>query len=220
MKRILEPILNAATVLLLLGAVYGVSRPESQLRSSIRAWREDRQLAREVEQLWPVLTKGGNRLDAGSGPVTLVEFGDYECPACKAAHVTLGKFTSEHADVGIIYRHLPLTAIHPAAKGAARASICAAQQGRFRQLHHYFYEADEWKRSQDWVAAAQVAGVQDLNAFARCLGTRETDERVTSDSLLAATLRLSGTPAFVSRTGVAKGAQKDSVLLQLIDGSD
>ena len=65
-------------------------------------------------------------------PVTLVEYGDFECPYCAAAHVIVNKVQEFMTDqLRFVFRHFPLTQIHPHAEPAAEASEAAAAQGQF-----------------------------------------------------------------------------------------
>ncbi|OGK14260.1 hypothetical protein A2861_01820 [Candidatus Roizmanbacteria bacterium RIFCSPHIGHO2_01_FULL_38_15] len=83
-------------------------------------------------------------VDVGNSPVrgkadakvTIVEFSDFECPFCIRAFPTVKQIQKEYPnDVKIVYKHFPLTSIHPHAQAAAEASMCAAEQGKFWEYH-------------------------------------------------------------------------------------
>jgi protein-disulfide isomerase len=79
-------------------------------------------------------------LGAEHAPVTVVEYGDFECPSCKTAapavKMLLGNFTER---VRVIYRHFPLEQPHPHALGAAEAAECAGAQGKFWEMHDVLF---------------------------------------------------------------------------------
>jgi protein-disulfide isomerase len=74
-------------------------------------------------------------------PVTIVEYGDFECPNCKqakpAVEIVLGRYPEQ---VRFVYRHFPLTDVHPHALAAAEAAECAGAQGRFWEMHETLFE--------------------------------------------------------------------------------
>ncbi|MBP9691455.1 thioredoxin domain-containing protein [Candidatus Woesebacteria bacterium] len=73
--------------------------------------------------------------------VTIVEFSDFECPFCARAYQTVNQIKSEFPnDVRIVYKHLPLTNIHPNAQGAAEAAVCAQAQGKFWEMHDKLFD--------------------------------------------------------------------------------
>ncbi len=68
-------------------------------------------------------------------PVTVVEYGDYECPFCGQAEPVVRELLADFGDVRYVWRHLPLTDVHPHAQLAAEAAEVAALQGRFWDMH-------------------------------------------------------------------------------------
>ncbi len=91
------------------------------------------------------LTPPAGKRDHAQGPedapVTLVEYGDFECPYCAAAYLIVKKIQEAMGDqLRFVFRHFPLTQIHPHAEGAAEASEAAAAQGRFWEMHDLLYE--------------------------------------------------------------------------------
>ncbi len=86
----------------------------------------------------------GNSPAIGSkdAKVTIVEFSDFECPFCSRAFGTVKQIIDAYPnDVKIVYKHLPLSNIHPNAQKAAEASICAGDQGKFWEMHDKMFEA-------------------------------------------------------------------------------
>ena len=68
-------------------------------------------------------------------PVTLVEYGDFECPYCGRAESVIRALLADYGDLRYVWRHLPLTDVHPHAMLAAEGSEAAAQQGKFWEMH-------------------------------------------------------------------------------------
>ncbi len=104
----------------------------------------------------------------------------------------------EYPEITVGYLHLPLD-FHAAAEGAARSAICAENQGRFLQIHRRFFETSGWLADTNWVREAEAAGVADLEGFASCLQSDETDERLARDARIAESLGARGTPAMVNK---------------------
>jgi protein-disulfide isomerase len=81
-------------------------------------------------------------LGAPHAPVTIVEYGDFECPNCKQAAPAVKLLLNKYAGrVRLVYRHFPLEEVHPHALGAAQASEAAAGQGKFWQMHDLLFES-------------------------------------------------------------------------------
>ncbi|AEB46646.1 DsbA family protein [Micromonospora gifhornensis] len=77
-------------------------------------------------------------------PVTIVEYGDYQCPFCGQAHASLQEVLRERADtVRLVYRHFPIANLHPYAEMAAEAAEAAGRRGRFWEMHDWLYEHQE-----------------------------------------------------------------------------
>ena len=85
--------------------------------------------------------------------VTIVEFGDYQCPACGAAHPIVKSVLEEYKDntnVNFVFRHFPLDSIHPNAHISSEAAEAAGAQGKFWEMHNILYERQEqWSTLPD-----------------------------------------------------------------------
>src|SRR5690242_15272210 len=75
--------------------------------------------------------------------VTVVEYGDFECPHCGRAHIILKELRALESRFRLVFRHFPLTAIHPHAEPAAEASEAAGAQGQFWEMHDLLFEHQE-----------------------------------------------------------------------------
>ncbi len=211
----LSGILTATTNIVVIGTVaFLLGRPGGAAFETVKEYRAKTQLRKRISQEWNDFIQVGGRIDEGKGPVALVEFSDYQCPFCKQAHGALSKFLAGHPDVGILYRHFPLS-IHPAAEGAARSAICAEREGRFLQMHVRLFETSEWQTDTNWTREAIAAGVVDTLQFKACLRSQLTSTRLDRDKSLGARLAVSGTPTFVYPKGIRAGIISPEELLEI-----
>src|SRR5579863_2964027 len=105
--------------------------------------------------------------------VTVIEYGDFECPNCKMAAQTAGLLVERFASmVRFIFRHFPLTEAHPHAVLAAEASETAAAQGRFWQMHDLLFQNQTHLKEKDLHRYAGLAGL-DLVRY-----TAEMDDHI------------------------------------------
>ena len=93
-------------------------------------------------------------------PVTVVEYGDFECPYCGRAEPAVRELLSDFADLRYVWRHLPLTDVHPHAQLAAEASEAAADQGAFWEMHDLLLEHQDALRLPDLARYAQRLGLE------------------------------------------------------------
>ncbi len=129
-------------------------------------------------------------------PLTLVEYGDFECPFCSRA---TGSIRDVHRHFGdelrYVFRHLPLDDSHPHARFAAEAAEAAAAQGRFWDMHdHLFVNNDALTEDDIYEHAAQVG--LDIDRFAEDMRLGRYRHRVEDDDLDAASSDVHGTPTF------------------------
>ncbi|MCW3006225.1 MAG: nhaA [Solirubrobacterales bacterium] len=133
------------------------------------------------------------RVDA---PVTLVEYGDYECPYCGHAAPTIQKLLDHLPDeLRYVFRHLPLTDVHADAQAASEAAEAAGAQGRFWEMHDLLMENQDSLRSMDLYRDADAIGL-DLDRFSEDLRRRRYAPRVAEDVQSADSSGVSGTPTF------------------------
>jgi Na+/H+ antiporter NhaA len=132
------------------------------------------------------------RLDA---PVTVVEYGDFECPYCGQAEPVLRELLADFGDVRYVWRHLPLTDVHPHAMAAAYASEAAAEQGKFWELHDLLLAHQEALTLPELVGLARQLGL-DVARFRDGLGQQIGTERIAEDIESADLSGVSGTPTF------------------------
>lgn len=187
--------------------------PHGVLYTRWKDWRKAVRTRETIAQLWPALVKAGERVDVGRAKPTLVEFADYQCPFCRQSDEVLNQWLVRH-DVGVVYLHFPLR-IHPAAEGAARAAICAAHQGRFRQMHRRLFETTAWEQDSNWTREANAAGVPDLGRFRGCLASAAVTGQIQADMALGRKLGVTGTPTFISPDQLQVGTVTPTLLSEL-----
>jgi Na+/H+ antiporter NhaA len=129
------------------------------------------------------------------GLVTIVEYGDLECPYCGQAEPVIRELLAGHADVTYVWRHLPLDDVHPHARIAAEATEAAAAQGAFWQMHDLLLTHQDALKLFDLVRYAGELGL-DVEAFTDAVKQRAYSARVQSDVDSADLSGVTGTPTF------------------------
>jgi Na+/H+ antiporter NhaA len=128
-------------------------------------------------------------------PVTLVEYGDFECPYCGQAEAAVRDLLADFGDLRYVWRHLPLTDVHPHAQLAAEATEAAAAQGKFWELHDLLLDRQEALEAKDLMRYAAEIGL-DVERFKRDLINRVGQAKVAADQDSADLSEVSGTPTF------------------------
>lgn len=131
-----------------------------------------------------------------TAPVKLVEYGDYECPYCGMAHPIVNEMKRRLKDqLCFVYRHFPLTQIHPHAEHAAEAAEAAGAQGKFWQMHSMLFEHQ--KALDDAHLVVYAARLQlDTERFERELAEHLYVVRVNEDFMGGVRSGVNGTPTF------------------------
>jgi Na+/H+ antiporter NhaA len=149
-------------------------------------------------------------------PVTLVEYGDYQCPYCGQAEVVIRGLLDEFGDeLRYVWRHLPLGDVHLNAQMAAEATEAAAAQGAFWPMHDRLLEAQEELMLEDLRRDAEALGL-DVERFWDELRRREYAERVAEDVASADTSGVAGTPSFFINGRRHKGAYDVATLTEAV----
>jgi protein-disulfide isomerase len=128
-------------------------------------------------------------------PVTVVEYGDFECPFCGRAESAVRELLAEFGDVRYVWRHLPLTDVHPRAQAAAEAAEAAAAQGAFWRMHDLLLDHQDALKASDLVSYAERLGL-DVERFEDDLRRRAGAARIEEDVDSADLSGVSGTPTF------------------------
>jgi len=128
-------------------------------------------------------------------PVTLVEYGDFQCPYCGQAEPIIRELLTDFGDLRYVWRHLPLGDVHPQAQLAAEASEAAAAQGAFWQMHDLLLDHQGALGPKDLIRYAGQLGL-DVDRFTEELRAHTWSDRVAADVESADLSGVAGTPSF------------------------
>jgi protein-disulfide isomerase len=129
-------------------------------------------------------------------PVTLVEYGDYECPYCGAAYPIIKQVQSRMGDrLRFVFRNFPITTSHPHAEQAAEAAEAAAAHGTFWEMHDLLYENQQHLEQSDLRRYAEQLGL-DGREFDEELARHVHADRVREDFMSGVRSGVNGTPTF------------------------
>ena len=156
---------------------------------------------------------------AKDAKVVLVEFSDFQCPYCAKAEETLKQFMAKHQDkVTLVYKHLPLTQIHPNALPAAKAAWAAGQQGKFWEFHSALFAQQPQLGEPLYQEIAKTLKL-DLPKFDRDRASDAATQAIEQDTKMATQLGVDGTPFFVMNgqafSGGVQLADLEATLAQL-----
>ncbi|MFF7608134.1 Na+/H+ antiporter NhaA [Streptomyces parvulus] len=178
---------------------FAVSWGVSAAIGLLPAARRARALLGTSEPLTDLGVSVDERHDHVRGPadaaVTLVEYGDFECPYCGRAEGVVRDLLGSETDVRYVWRHLPLTDVHPHAQAAAEAAEAAARQGRFWDMHDRLLDHQDELGERDLLRHARELGL-DMEVFREDLARRRGARRIAEDVDSADLSGVSGTPTF------------------------
>jgi Na+/H+ antiporter NhaA len=148
-------------------------------------------------------------------PVTVVEYGDFECPYCGRAEPVVRELLQEFGDVRYVWRHLPLSDVHANAQLAAEAAEAAARQDAFWEMHNLLFKHQDALRPRDLISYAQELGL-DVERFTDDLREHTGSARVAEDVDSADLSGVSGTPTFFINGRRHYGAYDIAALSQAV----
>jgi protein-disulfide isomerase len=129
-------------------------------------------------------------------PVTLVEYGDYECPYCGAAYPIVKEVQARMGDrLRFVFRNFPITTSHPHAEQAAEAAEAAGAQNQFWEMHDLLYENQAHLGDADLRSYAEQARL-DVERFGKELDEHVHAARVREDFMSGVRSGVNGTPSF------------------------
>jgi protein-disulfide isomerase len=132
-----------------------------------------------------------------NAPIVLFKFSDFQCPYCAVAAGNMNEFVGQHEDeILYVYKHFPLTQIHPEAMPSAKAAWAAGQQGQF-WLYHDGLFVNQNRLGEDLYVELAEAMQLDMEQFNRDRASAEADAAIGQDLALAEQLQLQGTPSFI-----------------------
>ena len=139
----------------------------------------------------------------GSKNVTLVEYGDFQCPACRAYHPIVKSLFDTYKDrIFFQFRNYPLESLHQNARAGARAAEAAHLQGKFWEMHDALYENQQtWGTASDplsfFTGYAKQVGVSDLTKFSTDYKSTVVNDVINADMKEGGKFSITGTPTFV-----------------------
>jgi protein-disulfide isomerase len=149
---------------------------------------------------------------AQEAPATLVIYGDYECPYTRQAYRAVQRvLADEPARLRFVFRHFPLTRIHPHAKHAAEAAEAATAQGTFWTMHDALFAHQHALEDADLVRYAQVVGL-DVERFERELNAHAHTSRIQEDVRSGLASGVQGTPTLFFNGVLHMGGYDDATL--------
>src|SRR5712691_8170588 len=147
-------------------------------------------------KLTPLVSQRDHQQGPETAPVTLVEYGDYECPYGREAYPIVKEIQRRLGDrMRFVFRNFPLTQSHPHAEHAAEAAEAAGAQGKFWEMHDSLFEHQQALDDHHLVAYAAELQL-DLPRFERGLTEHRFAPRVREDFLIGVRSGVNGTPTF------------------------
>lgn len=155
-------------------------------------------------------------------PVTLVEYTDYQCPFCaRHSQMVLPQLAKNFIETGklrYVLRDFPLAAIHPNAGKAHEAAHCAAEQGKYWELHDQLFANQNALQADNLAGYATTAGVGDAAAFQACLDSGKYEGQTKAGVTDGTKAGVRGTPSFALGRTEADGAVKAVKLIRGAQG--
>lgn len=207
-NNLIGKVIVIITVLVVAGAVFwGIRTQDSGSKSvNVEVTDEDKYL--------------GDK----NAKVTLVEYSDFQCPACKAYEDIVKEIRNAYSaeDLRIVYRHFPLRSIHPNADLAAQATEAAGEEGKFWEMKdELFKNQAEWSKEKDprglFGAYAKAIGLDVAEFEEDLLPEDDSKERVEKDYQSGVALGINSTPTFILNGVVIKNPQTVDEFKALID---
>ncbi len=171
----------------------------------------------EAELAMPVSEDRDHIQGPSDATVTLVQYGDYECPYCGAAYPIIKEVQDRMGErLRFVFRNFPITTSHPHAEQAAEAAEAAASQGRFWQMHDLLYENQKRLRDQDLRSYAEQLGL-DVALFEKELSEHVHATRVHEDFMSGVRSGVNGTPTFYINGVRHDGSYDSETLLDALE---
>ncbi|MBI3290957.1 DsbA family protein [Candidatus Falkowbacteria bacterium] len=165
----------------------------------------------------PEVTSADHIRGNANAKITMIEYSDFQCPFCQRHAPTLSQLLDQYGDdIRLVYRHFPLTSIHPQAQKSAEASECAAEQGKFWEYHDILFANQS---ALDNASLKSYAGQLRLNQsqFDNCLDSGKYASEVNQQAQDAVSSGITGTPGTWVNDELVKGAYPVETFQQLID---
>lgn len=170
----------------------------------------------DISKISPISNNDYIRGDKNA-KLTLIEYSDFQCPFCARHIPTLDKILEEYkGQVRLVYRHLPLTSIHPQAQKAAEAAECAGEQGKFWEMHDKMFDNQRALSIDNLKSYAKDLGLNS-SQFDNCLDSGKYASKVNKHAREAAAAGVTGTPGTFVGDQLVKGAVPYESFKSIID---
>ncbi len=172
------------------------------------------------DQVVPAVTAADHVRGDARAAVTVIEYSDFQCPFCARFHTVLKQAVQLQGAPRIrwVYRHFPMTDLHPLAARAAEASECAADQNRFWEYADAMFERQQELREEQFAVIARDLDL-DGSRFGACLASGDKGARVSADAAAFHEGHLSGTPMTFINGERLEGAVSAQVLQRAIEAA-
>ncbi len=178
-------------VALLLLLVYGISAVAPMFKASPEELKDT-----TPKPTMPQVDFGNPSLGPINAKLTLVVFGDYQCPSCAAFSLTVQELLVDFPnDLRVVWKDVPNTSQHPEARNAALAARCADEQGAFWSYHNLLMSSQSALNGSNYDIFALELGL-DRNLFATCLQEKRPNRLIQRDLDEAISLGINATPYF------------------------
>ena len=150
-------------------------------------------------------------------PVTIMSFSDYQCPYCIRSEPVLAEVLDRYpSEVRLIHRHFPLVSLHPFARPASEAAMCADEQGHFWEFHDAIFARQGRLDETSFAEIGEAIGL-DGEALGQCIAERRYQQFVQGDFDAGQLAGVTGTPAFFVNGIPLKGARNADELSRIVD---
>jgi protein-disulfide isomerase len=174
----------------------------------------------ELDQLAVTVTARDHARGQPDAPVTIVEYGDYECPYCGRTHPLVKRLLAERPQlVRFIFRHFPLNSVHPHASSAALAAEAAHAQGRFWEMHDLLFKHQDDLADADLLSYALKTGLE-IYRFESDLAGQRGARRIQDDVESGKQSGVTGTPTLFINGRRYSGKLEYDALLAAVNTAD
>jgi protein-disulfide isomerase len=172
----------------------------------------------ELELTLPVNGSRDHVLGPQKAPITLLEYGDYECPYCRQANLIVGNVVQQLGDkMRFAFRNFPLTQIHPHAQHAAEAAECAGAQNKFWEMHDILYENQQALEDENLLKYAEILKLN-MSRFQNDFYNHTFAGLIREDFLSGVRSGVNGTPTFyINRMRYNDSWDQETLTRTLID---
>jgi predicted DsbA family dithiol-disulfide isomerase len=150
-----------------------------------------------------------------NAPITIIEFGDFQCSFCARAHPIIERLVREHSDVRLVWK-FALHPFHDWARGAASAALAAGEQGKFWEMHELLFEHQNDLREEQLFQIAEQLGL-DMSAFRKVFMSASHQRIMDADTELARSLDVYSTPTLFVNGRKIVGIRQYEVMVQVLD---